>query len=95
MGISGGYVEKFSEANLASAVDVHMNGDYHFFFDVLEADGKEVTVKTHNGGEVWKKKIQRRNGREFFTYQHAGAYQAIFGGKAEVVKVVPFKGDKF
>lgn len=102
MGIQGQYVNTFAEANLASAVDVHINGDYQFFFDVVGVErdmlGEAVLVilRPHGSDEVWRKEISRKkNGRESITYVHKGAYTGIFGGKGEVVEVVPFKGEKW
>lgn len=98
--ISGQYVDKFSEANLATAVDVSMNGDYDFFFEVvavhhdLAGQAETVILKPEGGGENWVKPVQRKNGREFITYVHMGAYTAMMGGKGERVKVVPFLGKK-
>lgn len=101
MGISGNYVDKFADANLASAVNVHMDGDYDFFFNVvrveldLAGEGEVVHLQSQKTGDILKKFISRKDGREFVTYLHRGVYQEIYGGKAERVKVVPFKGSTF
>lgn len=95
MGISGKPVQTFSEANLALSVNVHTNGDYHFFFDILSIEGKVVKLKSHKNGDIWQKKIQCRKGQEYVTYEHNGFLQATMGYKPERVKIVPFSGERF
>lgn len=93
MGISWQWVRKFAEANLACAVDVHMNSDVPFFWDVVEVQGGTVKLQSHNGGEVITRRIGRtRSGTEQVSILHSGAYEDIFGTKPTKVFLQPFNG---
>ena len=96
MGISGQFVQNFGDANLASAVGVHMNGDYHFFFDIVEIYGRRIKLKSHRDGSIFDLQVKRsKDGFQFVTYEHYGIYSQLISKKQERIKVVPFKGERF
>lgn len=102
MGIAGQWVKTFAEANLACAVDVHMNSDVPFFWDVVEVkadlagSAESVRLRNHNGGEIIERPVERtKRGTEQVSIKHSGSYEAIFGTKPMTVYIQPFKGEKF
>lgn len=97
MGIGGSWVKTFSEANLASAVDVHMNDDVPFFWDVVKVEGRTVTLRSHKDGEtvIECRITKRKTGYEQVSIQHSGAFEALFNRKPRTVRLMPFKGQKY
>lgn len=93
MGIAGRYVPTFKEANFASAVDVHMNGDYEFFYDVVSVEKGVVTLKGHKEQKEFKSQVRQGKRSQFITVIHKGVLQTI-GFKAETVRVEPFLGER-
>lgn len=93
MGVSGKHVLTFAEANFGTAVDVHMNGDYEFFYDVLKVTGSSVRVRGHKSRKETLHRIKKKaSGREYFEVVHRGAMVECFG--PERVAVMPFRGDR-
>lgn len=93
MGVSGTHTMTFAEANLATAVDVHLNGDYEFFYDVLRVTPTRVRVRGHKSQKETSHKIRKGpSGREYFQVIHRGALEEMFG--PETVTVMPFKGQR-
>lgn len=92
--IAGHYCSEFKKANVASMVNVSMNGDYDFWYPIKRVDGKTITLfKGFSGGETFTKQIRKdKNGREYFTVEHKGFY-SMFLGRTEKIKCVPFKDE--
>lgn len=95
MGISGTYAKKFSEANLASCVDLHLDGGYpHVFFDVVKVEGKSVTLKSHGDGSIADYKIHQGRHSEYAEIVQKGR-MVFWRSKPEKFQIVPFKGERF
>ena len=95
MGISGTWVEKFSEGNLASCVDIPANAVYpHCFFDIVAATEKTVRLKCHRRGDEIEFEIVRRNGREFAFIEQSSPYETWMGKEPTRFRIVPMKGER-
>lgn len=96
MGVSGRYVKTFAEANLASAINVHMNADYpHFFFDVLGVEGKNVKLKSHWDSTEFTLPIKRNRSGQFVVLQQVSTYERLFqGGKPADIRFQPMQGER-
>lgn len=93
MALVGRFVQTFAEANMALAVRVPLNGDYHTAFTIKSQTRTELTLVSLKTGEEWIKRIIRRKGNEWFTYEHTGLWVKMFGGRTEKVTVLPFLKD--
>lgn len=80
---------QFKHANCASMTNVHMNGDYDFWYGIKAVSGKIVTLEKNgkNFDAVIKKDA---TGREYFMVEHRGIYSQLFTRRAERIKCVPF-----
>lgn len=88
--ISGYYKQRFSEANMACMVDVSMNSDYDFWYEIVRIRGDTEVVILKNGVEI-SKKIKRDNTSEYFYIEQIGAYETFMNaGKPSEIKCVPF-----
>lgn len=92
MSIGGHYCKKFRDANCATMVDVHMNGDYDFWYALLRVDGKRVTLRGRMGKPNFEKEVKvDKAGYEYFMVEHVGAYSQLFAkGRPERIKCMPF-----
>lgn len=88
MSIGGNGKRKFRWANCATMTNVSMNGDYDFWYGIKAINGKVITLE---GRKTFDAKIKvDKNGYEYFMVEHKGVYTALFGGRSERIKCVPF-----
>lgn len=94
-GIAGTHCSRFSEANIATSVEVSMNADLpHFWFDIVGVNDKEVTMR--DKGEQVTLHIKRNRTGEYVEYPMVSLYERLFcGGKPTLYRFVPFKGERF
>jgi hypothetical protein len=104
MGISGQYVNKFSEANLAVVSDISMNSDYpHFWFDVVSTDGKTVTLKDrgiqltltiHKTNPKARKHPIFKNAQvmEYVVIDQSSTFERLYKRPPQKFKVMAFQG---
>jgi hypothetical protein len=104
MGVSGQFVNRFSEGNLALVTDIHCNADYpHHYFDVVVTDGKTVTLK--NGSTQLLLPIHRTNPKarkhafqrtapvmEYVEIEQSSTFEKIYRRPPQKFKVFAFKG---
>lgn len=96
MGISGTYVNKFSEGNLATAVDISLDGGYqHVFYDIISSENGLVVLKSHwDGTEFSFQKQVQKNGQEYVIAELSGIWEQIYQTKS-TFKILPMKGERF
>lgn len=93
MAISGRYVNEFKYGNMACMIEVSMDGDYDFWYDIKKIEGKKVTY-AHMDGDVVKEIKKDSNGTEYFMIEHIGVYERMCGGgNPSKIKCVPFLDD--
>lgn len=90
MAISGRYVDKFKYGNMACMVDVSLDGDYDFWYDISKIEGNKITLN-----EDFVKEIKKdSNGTEYFMVEHTGFFERAFKeGKPSKIKCLPFLDD--
>jgi hypothetical protein len=95
MGICGNYAKKFTEANMASCVNIHLDARYpHVFFDVIKVEGKIVFLKSHGDGTQFEFPIKKGKDYEFTKITQQCPLGAAMGCKPATFKIVPFKGER-
>jgi hypothetical protein len=104
MGVSGQFVFKFSDGNLALVTDVPMNADYpHFYFDVLAIDGKTVTLRDkgvemvlpiHRTNPKARKHpvLRKAHVMEYVEIEQSSMFEKLYRRPPQKFKVYPFKG---
>lgn len=94
MGAIGRYVMKFSDANMASMMDLDMEGEYHFRYDIEKIEAGRITVRSHKDGSVSEHVITRdRDGFDCFHVRYPE--KPLVGERAwRGLKVLPFKGER-
>jgi ribosomal protein S27AE len=88
--IAGPFVSKFKYANMACMVDVPLNGDYDFWYDIVKLDEGDVITLEKRGKEFTKKIQTDSQGQEYFFVDHIGLYEEfVKGGKPSQIKCLP------
>jgi hypothetical protein len=87
--VIGPFVPKFKYANMACMVDVSLDGDYDFWYEIVKLEGDVLTLEKR--GKEFTKKIQTDSGgQEHFFIGHLGLYEEfVKGGKPSQIKCLP------
>lgn len=102
MGISGNYVGKFSEGNLASCVDIHLDAHYpHVFFDIVEikqdllGETTKVVLKSHWDSTKFEFEVKQGEDFEYAEIRQQCPLGKMLGDKPSIFKIIPMKGKRF